>query len=108
MTIAQFALRWQLRDTTYSTKVSTPYKNRTLPDLTAYTLDTRQAEGQQVRSFQLAIRRLAKRPELAKVLIHKPGPLSDHPDRIDAYAEVYRRSLEEVGAILTDVRTAAS
>lgn len=77
-----------------------------VPDLTAYTLDTRQAEGQQVRSFQLAIRRLAKRPELARVLIHKPGPLSDHPDRIDAYAEVYRRGLEEVGAILTDVRTA--
>lgn len=77
-----------------------------VPDLTAYTLDTRQAEGQQVRSFQLAIRRLAKRPELAKVLIHKPGPLSDHPDRIEAYAEVYRRGLEEVGAILTDVRTA--
>ena len=30
MTIAQFALRWQLRDTTYGRKVSTPYKNHTL------------------------------------------------------------------------------
>jgi hypothetical protein len=77
-------------------------------DLLAHTLDTRQAEGQQVRSFQLAIHRLARRPELARVLIHKPGPLSDHPDRIDAYADVYRRGLEEVGEILDGVKTAPS
>lgn len=79
-----------------------------IPDLLAHTLDTRQAEGQQVRSFQLAIRRLARRPELARVLIHKPGPLSDHPDRVDAYADVYRRGLEEVGEILDGVKTAPS
>ncbi|WP_254446451.1 Qat anti-phage system QueC-like protein QatC [Ruegeria sp. HKCCD8929] len=79
-----------------------------VPDLTAHTLDTRQAEGQQVRSFQLAISRLARRPELARVLIHKPGSLSDNPDRINAYADVYRRGLEEVGAILAGVKTAPS
>jgi hypothetical protein len=79
-----------------------------VPDLTAGTLDTRQAEGQQVRSFQLAIRRLAERPDVAKLLIHKPGPLSDYPDRTDAYADVYRRGLEEVGALLAGVRTAPS
>jgi len=79
-----------------------------LADLTARALDTRQAEGQQVRSFQLAIRRLAERPGLAKILIHKPGPLSDYPDRLDAYADVYRRGLEEVGTMLAGVRTAPS
>lgn len=79
-----------------------------VPDLMAKSLDTRQAEGQQVRSFQVAIRRLARRPELAKLLIHKPGPLADYPDRIDAYADVYRRGLEEVGEILKDVKTAPS
>ena len=79
-----------------------------LADLTARALDTRQAEGQQVRSFQLAIRRLAERPGLAKIMIHKPGPLSDYPDRLDAYADVYRRGLEEVGTMLAGVRTAPS
>lgn len=77
-------------------------------DLATHTLDTRQAEGQQVRSFQLAIRRLARRPDLARVLIHKPGPLSDYPERIDAYADVYRRGLKEVGEILDSVKTAPS
>jgi len=79
-----------------------------LQDLKARTLDTRQAEGQQVRSFQLAIRRLAARPDLAKILIHKPGPLSDYPNRLDAYADVYRRGLEEVGELLAGARTAPS
>lgn len=75
-----------------------------VPDLKATTLDTRQAEGQQVRSFQLAIARLAMRPELANALIHKPGPLYDDPSRHNALADVYRRGLEEVGQLLTGVR----
>ncbi|WP_114862124.1 Qat anti-phage system QueC-like protein QatC [Azospirillum brasilense] len=78
----------------------------TLPDLAAHALDTRQSEGVQVRSFQLAIERLRARPSLAPILIHKPGPLSDEsPQRQAALADVYRRGLEEVGALLTGVRT---
>lgn len=77
-------------------------------DLEAVTLDTRQAEGQQVRSFQIAIARLSQRPELAKALIHKPGPLHDDPSRHDDLADVYRRGLEEVGRLLTGVRAAPS
>jgi hypothetical protein len=79
-----------------------------VPDLKAATLDTKQAEGQQVRSFQIAIARLSKRPELAKALIHKPGPLYDDPARHDDLADVYRRGLEEVGRLLTGVRAAPS
>jgi hypothetical protein len=79
-----------------------------VPDLTAAILDTRQAEGQQVRSFQIAIARLSKRPELAKALIHKPGPLYDDPSRHEGLADVYRRGLEEVGRLLTGVRAAPS
>jgi len=79
-----------------------------VPDLKAATLDTKHAEGQQVRSFQLAIARLSKRPDLAKALIHKPGPLYDDPSRHDALADVYRRGLEEVGRLLTGVRAAPS
>ncbi|MDC7789935.1 hypothetical protein PQJ75_29305 [Rhodoplanes sp. TEM] len=79
-----------------------------VPDIEAATLNTRQAEGQQVRSFQIAIARLSKRPQLAKALIHKPGPLYDDPSRHDALADVYRRGLEEVGRLLTGVRAVPS
>jgi hypothetical protein len=75
-------------------------------DLTTRVLDTRQSEGVQVRSFQLAIERLRARPALAPILIHKPGPLFDEsPARQAALAEVYRRGLEEVGVLLAGVRT---
>jgi hypothetical protein len=78
----------------------------TIDDLAARALDTRQSEGVQVRSFQLAIERLRARPALAPILIHKPGPLFDEsPARQASLAGVYRRGLEEVGALLTGVRT---
>ena len=78
----------------------------TIDNLTARTLDTRQSEGVQIRSFQLAIERLRARPGLAPILIHKPGPLFDEsPARQAAIAGVYRRGLEEVGALLRGVRT---
>lgn len=78
----------------------------TIDDLTARALDTCRAEGVQVRSFQLAIERIRTRPELASILIHKPGPLFDESStRQASLAGVYRRGLEEVGALLTGVRT---
>lgn len=78
----------------------------TLADMVARPLSTRESEGQQVRSFQLAIERLRARPDLAQLLIHKPGPLTDEsPERQTALADVYRRGLEEVGALLAGVRT---
>jgi hypothetical protein len=80
-----------------------------LSDLTARDLDTREAEGQQVRSFQFAIERIRQKPELAPLFIHKPGPLSDEsPARQTALAEVYRRGLAELGELLADVSTAPS
>jgi hypothetical protein len=78
----------------------------TIADLTARALDTHQSEGVQVRSFQLAIERIRTRPELASLLIHKPGPLFDESStRQASLADVYRRGLEEVGVLLTGVRT---
>ncbi len=76
-----------------------------LSDLKSKSLNTKKAEGQQVRSFQLAIERIKKRPDLARLLVHKPGPLSDHPERIEALGDVYRRGLEEVGVLLHGVKT---
>jgi hypothetical protein len=78
----------------------------TLKNITARPLDTRQSTGQQIRSFQLAIERLQSRPDLARILIHKPGSLSDEtPDRQAAIASVYQRGLNEVGRLLAGVRT---
>jgi hypothetical protein len=80
----------------------------TLEDLRAAPLDTRKAEGQQVRSVQYAVERLARRPGLASVLIHKAGPLTD-PSAAEllALSHVYGRGMDEVGALLSKVRTSA-
>ncbi len=78
----------------------------TLADLHSEPLNSTQAEGAQVRSFQLAIARLAKRPNLAPILIYKSGPLSDEsPDRRAALAGVYLRGMQEVGKLLANVKT---
>jgi len=84
---------------------ATPYG---IADLKARPLDTKQAEGQQVRSFQFAIARLKARPDLAKLLIHKQGPLSDDVSQLPALAGVYGRGLAEVGRLLDGVRTEPS
>jgi hypothetical protein len=83
----------------------TPY---TIEDLRSRVLDTRQAEGQQIRSFEFAIARLRARPELAKLLIHKPGPLTDEASRLDNLAGVYQRGMEEVAALLASIRARPS
>lgn len=80
-----------------------------LSDLTAHDLDPRKAKGQQIRSFQFAIERIRQKPELASLFIHKPGPLSDEsPARQAALADVYRRGLDELAELLTDVSTVLS
>ncbi len=76
-----------------------------LSELHGKTINTRKAEGQQIRSLQYAISRQIKNPDLHKLLIHKPGSLMDFPDRIDTYAEVYRRGLDEVCELLAGVKT---
>lgn len=90
--------------------LGTPDPTRySLQDLTSHVLDTRDAEGQQVRSFQFAIERLRARPQLAEMLIHKPGPLTDESRaRKTELAAVYRRGLDELADLLTDVETAPS
>ena len=68
-----------------------------------------EAKGLQIRSFQLAISRLAKKPGLASILIHKSGPLTDEsPSRQVALAGVYLRGMDEVGKLLANVITTPS
>lgn len=76
----------------------TPY---VLESLTAQPLDSLRSEGRDVRSFQMMAKRLALRPELAQILVHKSGPLSDYSDgEIENYAHVFARGIAEVGAIV--------
>jgi hypothetical protein len=77
----------------------------TVPDLRAQTWDPTTAAGEQIRSFQYAVEKLRARPGLERFLIHKPGPLTDDPAAVGALAAVYKRGLEEVGALLHRVHT---
>jgi 7-cyano-7-deazaguanine synthase in queuosine biosynthesis len=79
----------------------TPYQ---IPDLTARILNTRKAEGGDVRSFQLALPHLAAKPHRARFDIHRPGPLTDYPQDLAAYETVYVEGLQEVGRLLNGVR----
>jgi hypothetical protein len=76
----------------------------TVKDLTAQPLNTLKSEGEQIRSFQAAIARLQQRPDLAKLLIHKQGPLEDQAAHLAELADVYRRGRAEIGALLDGVR----
>ncbi len=78
----------------------------TVSDLKAELLKTSKAQGLQVRSFQMAIQRLQARPELAELLIHKSGPLSQESDARQAeLAGVYLRGMMEVAELLEGVET---
>ena len=76
----------------------------TVENLRARTLATDRAEGEHVRSFQLMAKRIKKAPGLAKILVHKPGPLIDAPDEIRGYADVFRRGVLEVGKLVEGVK----
>lgn len=80
----------------------------TVPNLRAQTWDPQTAKGEQIRSFQYALERLRARPGIEKLLVHKPGPLSDDPQAVPELAAVYKRGLQEVGALLQGVRTRPS
>ncbi len=76
----------------------------TIANLRGRVLDTNKAEGEHVRSFHSALRRLAQKPSRARFDIHKPGPLIDHPDDLDAYLRVYVNGMREVDRLLKGVR----
>ena len=76
-----------------------------IADLHARPLDAQKAESADVRSFQMMHRRLGKNPDLARVLIFKPGPLNDYPaTEISDYADLLKRGIAEVGALVGTVR----
>lgn len=80
----------------------------TVENLHTEVLPTNRAEGKDVRSFQLMVKRIENSPELAKILVHKPGPLIDAPNEIPHYADVFRRGVLEVGELLHGVNARPS
>ncbi|TGT79253.1 hypothetical protein EN804_35045 [Mesorhizobium sp. M8A.F.Ca.ET.161.01.1.1] len=77
-------------------------------DLAARRLDTLEAEGEHVRSFQLMAERLRRNPRAAKALARIPGPLTDEPSEIDDYVDVFVRGMQEVAHFLEPVRAKPS
>lgn len=85
-------------------KDTTPYS---IPDLYAHPLKRKEAASTDVRSFQMMYRRLSKNPDLARVFIFKAGPLDDYSaSELSDYADVFKRGIEEVGALVEKVRIA--
>jgi hypothetical protein len=80
----------------------------TLESLNGRVLSSNEAEGEHIRSFQYALARLNKRPNISPILIHGPGPLNDvSPMQLEALVDMYRRGMKEVGELLNGVHTGA-
>ncbi|MYA60547.1 MAG: hypothetical protein F4X40_08370 [Chloroflexi bacterium] len=76
-----------------------------VPNLHARALDATKAEATEVRAFQMMHRRLGMDPNLARLLIYKPGPLDDYSAiETSEYAEVFKRGIAEVGTFVNTVR----
>lgn len=76
----------------------------TIADLHVRPLNSKAAEGEHVRSFQMMARRLRSRTGLERILVHKSGPLSDYSTaEVAEYADVFRRGIEEVDSLIGSV-----
>jgi hypothetical protein len=56
--------------------------------------------GAQLRSFEVAIQKLTKKPSISEFLIHKSGPLDHEPEYLHELCDVYTRGLFEVASLL--------
>lgn len=74
-------------------KDSTPYLVDSVSEIAA---NHAKGKGVQLRSFQIAINKIKRQPQLAKILIHKSGPLSGESDYLQELSDVYRRGLLEI------------
>src|SRR5207237_564435 len=68
-----------------------------LTNLNAQPLNAAAAEGEHIRSFQLAVAKIDANPASANFAIHSPGPLTDVRDEWPDLARVYADGLGEVG-----------
>ena len=79
----------------------TPY---TIGALKAKSLPSNHAEGEHIRSFQLAVHRLNQNLGETTLFVQRAGPLSDYPGELKSYADMYCRGLREVETLLKGVK----
>lgn len=77
----------------------------TIEDLRERPLNCSKAEGEHIRSFQLAVQSLGANPKRAKIIIRKPGSLRDCEGEIEELAGVYLRGMGEISRLLHRVVT---
>ena len=75
-------------------------------DVVGGVFNSLKAEADNIRSFQLSVRRLNGDIRRARVLIHKAGPLITDADELEALAQLYLRGMGEVAKLLEGVQTA--
>lgn len=68
-------------------------------------LNSKEATGEHIRSFQVALERLKASTKYASVAVRIPGPLSDCLAEVPQLAAVYERGMKEVGDLLKNVKT---
>ena len=88
-------LGWKHKDTTH-------YHT----ELDGHVFNSLRAEGDAIRSFQLAADRLKGDIRRSRVLIHKSGPLGTDAAELEALAQLYLRGMGEVAELLKHVQTA--
>ena len=72
---------------------TTKYSNKSIKELIVAHAEPR---GEQLRSFQVAIKRIKDNPKLKNILIYKTGKLDGDAEYISQLAEVYYRGLLEI------------
>jgi len=99
-----FCIPCLFRRAAIATAMSADPTAYTMTDLRAAPLDSKSAQGEHVRSFQMLERRLTRQPSLARSLIYKSGPLKDYgADEITQYEGVFKRGVDEVARLLRRV-----
>ena len=74
-----------------------------LDDLKAKTLDSKGAEGKDIRSLLYAVDTSTRNPAKIPYLVRKPGPLPS--SELQDYVDVYTRGMNEVRAFLEGVKS---
>jgi hypothetical protein len=69
-------------------------------------LNSKEATGEHIRSFQIALEKLKSSPRYASIAVGIPGPLTDCPGEIPGLVAVYERGMHEVEELIKKVKTA--
>jgi hypothetical protein len=77
-----------------------------LSDIHERALNSKKAEGVQIRAYQYAIANLNNKPNSAHALVHKPGPLAEDIKILGDLVDVYKRGMKEVERFLDGAVTA--